>query len=496
MSKQPGRLRAFLNQSSIPGHIPNKAKFFLAFPIMPVALSNTLIHNAYIKYYTDLIGLDVEYVGVLYFVFGIWNAINDPLLGASIDRLRYNPRRGKYAYLMRVTAPVTVLSAFAMVFAQPPWQDWVIFAFMLALLFLFDTTQTAYSIAYAAYVYIAAPTKGERVDVSVVSTYIGHIGGFFGTIIPTLVLVGETNRLFTILLFSGVLLLNAVLYWLALKPLQDRAEMYQHEQESEEGAFARQLGTHARDAFTSRAFVTYLVHQFFRGPTAIYFTAFLYMMDYVLRLNGLQATIVDVAPGLIMFACAPTIGRISKRLGLKRAAIYGAVPLGVGFLSLLIVQNIWQALAAYAVIAVFNAVGGIIHSPMLAAIVDDDEQRTGTRKAGFYTGLNALLTIPIGGLHTVIFTSILGAYTFVSGSQEQSDLALQGIRVGASVIPCISILLSMLPMSLSPIDLQREQALSAFSEGQRRGPQHRGLQHSGPGPLAQDSPIVASVSSE
>jgi GPH family glycoside/pentoside/hexuronide:cation symporter len=390
-------------------------------------------------------------------------------MGAFIDRLRYNEKRGKYAYLMRVTAPVTLFGSFAMIFAQPSWQDWVIFAFMLALLFIFDTTQTAYSIAYAAYVYVAAPTKGERVDVSVVSTYVGHIGGFFGTIIPTLILVGETNRPLTMLLFSAVLVLNTVMYFLALKPLKDRAEMYKHDVESEEGAFARQLGAHTRDAFTSRAFMTYLIHQFFRGPTAIYFTAFLYMMDYVLRLDGVQATIVDVVPGLIMFACAPFIGRISKRVGLKRTALYAAMPLACGFLSLLIVQDIWQALLVYTAIAIFNAMGSIIHAPMLGAIVDDDELRTGTRKAGLYTGLNALLTIPIGGLHTVIFTSILGAYTFVSGSQEQSDLAVRGIRIGASVIPFASILFSMVPMWFSPINLQREQVLSEFSEDQHRG---------------------------
>jgi GPH family glycoside/pentoside/hexuronide:cation symporter len=415
-----------------------------------------------------MIGLDVEYVGVLYFVFGIWNAINDPLMGAFIDRIRYNPKRGKYAYLMRVTAPITVLSTFAMVFAQPSWQDWLIFAFMLALLFVFDTTQTAYSISLSAYTFVAAPTKSERVDVAVVSTYIGHIGGFFGTIIPTLILVGETSRGLTILLFSAVLILNSVMYFLALRPLKDRAEMYKHDFASEEGAFARQLTTHTRDAFTSRAFITFIVYQFFRGPTSIYFTAFLYMMDYVLRLNGIQATIVDVAPGLIMFACTPFLGRISKRIGLKKTAIYAAVPLAFGFLSLLIVQDIWQALLAYTVVAIFNTMGGLTHPAMMGAIVDDDEQRTGTRKAGLYTGLNALLTIPIGGLHTVIFTSILSAYTFVSGSQTQSDLAIQGIRVGASVIPCVSILLSMVPMALSPIDLQREQALSAFSESQHR----------------------------
>jgi hypothetical protein len=42
-------------------------------------------------------------------------------------------------------------------------------------------------------------------------------------------------------------------------------------------------------------------------------------------------------------------------------------------------------------------------------------------------------------------------------------------RIGASAIPCVSIVLSMVPMWLSPIDLQREQALSEFSESQHRG---------------------------
>jgi hypothetical protein len=36
------------------------------------------------------------------------------------------------------------------------------------------------------------------------------------------------------------------------------------------------------------------------------------------------------------------------------------------------------------------------------------------------------------------------------------------------VIPFISLLLSTVPMWLSPIDLPREQALSTFSEGQHR----------------------------
>ena len=151
-----------------------KTQFFLAFPAMPVTLSNVLIHNAYIKYYTDMVGLDSQRVGLVYLIFSIWNAINDPLMGALIDRFRFRPGKGKFVYIMRLSAPVTALAALAMVYAQPSWPEWIIFAYLLILLFFFDTTQTSYSIAYASYKLVAAPTNEERVDVSVVSMYIGQ----------------------------------------------------------------------------------------------------------------------------------------------------------------------------------------------------------------------------------------------------------------------------------------------------------------------------------
>ena len=197
MSTFIDKLKGLFSDESQDGMISNRTKFFISFPAMPVTISNVLIHNAYIKYYSDIIGLDVALVGTIYLVFGIWNAVNDPMLGVFIDRWRYTPKRGKYVYFMRVTAPLTVFSAFAMLFAQPGWQEWVIFTVFLALLFIFDTAQTAYSISHTSYILVAAPSKNERVDVSVIGAYIGNIGGFFGTIIPTLLLVGESDKTLT-----------------------------------------------------------------------------------------------------------------------------------------------------------------------------------------------------------------------------------------------------------------------------------------------------------
>ena len=105
---------------------------------------------------------------------------------------------------------------------------------------------------------------------------------------------------------------------------------------------------------------------------------------------------------------------------------------------------------------------------MLGAVIDEDEQKTGVRKAGLFTGLNALITIPIAGIHTAIFTSLIAFYGFESGAAEQSARALDGIRVGAGLIPMLFVLFGVVPILFSPINLARERELSAFSEQRHR----------------------------
>ena len=469
MSNFINKAKGIFSDESRDDKISNRAKFFLAFPQMPITLSNVLIHNAYIKYYTDIIGLDVQLVGLIYLIFGIWNAINDPMLGVIIDRFKFTEKRGKYGYFMRVTAPLIVFSSFAMLFAQPAWEEWLIFATMLVLLFIFDTAQTAFSIAFAAYVLVAAPTKNERVDVSVFSTYIAHAGGFLGTIIPTLLLVGNENRALTVSLFSAVLVINAFLYWIGLRNIQDKAEMYKHDVQSEEGEFFSYFRNSAKDALRSRAFITFVLFQVFgRGPMMFYFTPFLYLMDYVFGFSGGQATMVDVIPGISMLIIVPFLGRYVKNVGMKRSSIISSFPAALGFLSLFFVQNFWQVLLSYIVIIAGSQIGGLIQHPMLGAIIDEDEQSTDVRKAGLFTGLNALITIPISGIQAAIFTSLIGFYGFESGAAEQSVRALEGIRLGAGVIPFFFVLLGVIPMLFSPISLEKERELSEFSDQRHR----------------------------
>ncbi len=63
---------------------------------------------------------------------------------------------------------------------------------------------------------------------------------------------------------------------------------------------------------------------------------------------------------------------------------------------------------------------------------------------------------------------LIGYFGFVSGAAEQSASALQGIRVGAGVIPFFFILLGIIPMYFSPITQAKEKELSEFSDQRHR----------------------------
>ena len=65
-----------------------KQKALLATPLPAVWMSSVIIHNVYVKFYTDVIGLDPRYIGWVYLVFNIWNILNDPVFGVMLDKMK------------------------------------------------------------------------------------------------------------------------------------------------------------------------------------------------------------------------------------------------------------------------------------------------------------------------------------------------------------------------------------------------------------------------
>src|SRR5690625_1387208 len=115
--------------------MPLRRRLLLATPLPAAWMSSVIIHNVYVKFYTDIVGLDSAYVGWVYFFFNVWNVLNDPVFGVLLDKMRYRPGRGKFLLVMRVTIPFLLLGLVAMAWTSPDWPQAIILAVFLAELF-------------------------------------------------------------------------------------------------------------------------------------------------------------------------------------------------------------------------------------------------------------------------------------------------------------------------------------------------------------------------
>ena len=444
-------------------------KITLALPGPASVIGPIIIHNTLMKFYTDIIGLDAKFYGWIYLLYSIWNAINDPLLGAYIDKMPFNKKRGKYVYLMRVTAPTMLISIFFMLLSSPSWNDWVVFGVLLAELFIFDTAYTVYSVAYNSYFLLAAPDKEERVDVDIIRTYIGNVLGAITTIIPTLLLVGGGNRKLVIPVFSVVILVNAGMYFIALRTLKDKAELYETATPPEHHSL-KEIWKDVKRIIFSRPFLTYLLFYIIaRGAIGFYFTPFLYFMDSVVKSTNTMATLADVIPGLIMLALLPWAGKKIKVYGSKTITLLAFIPAILGFSSLLFITKGWQAIISYTLIVfalnVIQTAGVVLNGEL----IDYDEMQTGTRKTGLYGGLFALLTTSLTSLQATIFSNVISHFGYDGILAVQSARAVWGIRVGAGLIPIIMCIVGFIPMLFFPIGRKLEREISDFNVAAREG---------------------------
>lgn len=451
--------------------IPMRRRLLLATPLPAAWMSSVLIHNVYVKFYTDVVGLEPRYVAWVYLAFNVWNVVNDPLFGLLLDKLPYRPGKGKFLRVMRRTIPFLLLGLVLMAWTPSSWPQAAILAVFLVELFLFDVASTLYLISATSYVYLAAPTREDRIDVEVARAWIGNIISAIATVVATQLLVGGavTERLTLNVLLMGVVAVNAVVYIVAAWALKDPPELYELGDGGQSAVTGARLREDLRSVLGMRAFWALFFHGLlFMAPMGIYFTAFLYFMDHVVRSTGTQATIADTGSMIVVLALLPLLARVIKRVGSRTGMWLAAMPYLAGFVLLwLVAEQWWQVLLCYVLIMSGRYMTSTATSTLDATLIDDNERLTGVRKAGSIAAIRALLSAPVAGVQLVIYMSILDAGGYDAGAAVQTPEAQEAIRLATAGVPLVFALAGLVPLLLIPYSRAREAELSAWSKARR-----------------------------
>jgi len=124
--------------------VPLKSRVWISAADAATAVLQSLVAAGALTYYfTEIRGLSLQLTGIVWLLFGIWNATNDPLFGYISDRTR--TKLGRRIPYIRYGAPIFILG-FAMFWINIPGSQGnqsALFFQMLLALFVFDTLYTA-----------------------------------------------------------------------------------------------------------------------------------------------------------------------------------------------------------------------------------------------------------------------------------------------------------------------------------------------------------------
>ena len=435
--------------------VPLKSRVWISAADAACALLGGIVVNGALTYYfTRWRGLDAGLAATVWLLFGIWNAVNDPLFGYLSDRTKSG--LGRRVPYIRYGAPIYALAFIAC------WLNWpsadgsqaLLFIQFFILLFLFDSLYTAIATSLYVMPFEVAVSNKARSGI--------FLWKILFSVVPLavpLVLIpliqpgpGEDATTYQAIMLAFGLVMGALIF---LSTFFYGEKHYRKDEE--QFPFLKAL----TECFTNRSFVVFEVLSF----TIIFvqtglMQGVLYYFDEIdIPAMPLYAALaVGIVAGLVLFV------RQREAWGVKKSTRLMALVFSLGAFAVLFLGKSLVPTALGFFTFGLGFAGGMYLIPLMNGdVVDMDEHRTGLRREGMYAGVNSFITKPAISIAQAVFlwTLSLFGYDAALGKGLQSAQAETGILVGWTLVPAILLFLCFVVLHWYPLDGPEWEAIKA-----------------------------------
>ena len=144
-----------------------------------------LMASIFSIYCTNVLGINATVMGVLTIIWTIWDAINDPMMGALMDKAftRHHNKNGKFRpWLLRAT-PLLAISAAAL-WTVPTFMDGIpLLVALFSFKILYEASYTMFNIPMGSLLSAMSTNDSERASLSSAR----GVGSMIGNMIPGMV---------------------------------------------------------------------------------------------------------------------------------------------------------------------------------------------------------------------------------------------------------------------------------------------------------------------
>jgi GPH family glycoside/pentoside/hexuronide:cation symporter len=405
------------------------------------AFATTLSYQTFtafiLFFYVDTLKLDPKLVGLGWAIYGLWNAVNDPLAGYLADSTRTRWGR-RLPYIAGGAVPLAL--AFALLWTPPlsieNGESWPLFAYFITVILVFDTLWTLVALNYTALFPEMFSHVQDRAHVSA-WRQVFNVAGLLGALGLSPIIHSTLGWPALGWLFAPLI---ASVLFLSLTVSRERPEC---RQETPLGFSAGLKAT-----LVNRSFLAFIGTNLFIQVAFVMIPAMMpFFAKYVLQISdSWQVSALMALPLLVILPTLPVWNRVTIRLGPASALGWALGAFALALVSLFWVRDFVSSLLVMGFLGV--GLGGLFMLPdlLIADVIDEDELKTGVRREGLYFGMNGFLIRFAFTLQGLITGMVLSATGYQADAPEQAAEALWGLRFLIAGVPLGALGLSWLAL--------------------------------------------------
>ncbi|GAB4228131.1 MAG: MFS transporter [Elainellaceae cyanobacterium] len=420
------------------------------------AISANILVFFQLIFLTNVAGLSPVVAGSIRTLAGIWDAINDPIVGSLSDRIQ-TPWGRRYPWMALGAVPLGIFFFLFWVVPQfsanPGRQEASLFWFYVIISVLFNTAYTAVNLPYTALTPELTKDFDERTSLNQYRFTFSIGGSIVSLILAQIVFANVEDTRMQYLLIGAVCAVFCVIppFLCILGTRQRIAEVQSPE---DDASTTIPYFTQLRIAFSNRPFLCvigiYLFSWLAVQNTAAIIPYFVSDWMGLPAQDSAQVALAVQGTAIVMLAVWNTVSyRVGKKVTyFMGMSIWIIAQIGLAFLQP--GQIVWMYLLA--ILAGFGvSTAYLIPWSMLPDVVELDVLQTGQRREGiFYSFMVFLQKIGLA-LGQLIIGIALQAAGFNGEADTQPPSALLAIRFAIGPLPAIFLICGLIIAYFYPI---------------------------------------------
>ena len=430
---------------------PLSNKRMLAFALyLPILNALWALRNWIQIYAAKALGIPILYVLLIFGIYAIWDAVNDPLTGHLLDRSsKFTSKYGK-RFPFIVIGLIGTLGCVILLYL--PFSDntitmvfWILFVIIV-----YDAFQTIFDLSIAGLIVDRFRDQKQRVKLSTYTHILAGITTILTSLFIPLLLgiyggVSDPSAYFFMALTIIIaLFLIAIPQILSVREPDEMKELRTRlNEEGKSSSSPKKVVIRAlKDRNLMGVILVYVIWVVQIGSIQVG------LSYYVVDVLGMpiSAMVVPILVFLLVgFAVVPLWMKITKKFGCKKTYFYAIVCTAISTASFIFAWDYTTLIFIAALGGIGHGGNGVVFNAIISESIDDATLKSGIREESSYFGIWRFFSATSIFWQVLIFTVVqtMTGYDPLLGTKN-SDLAKLGLNLQMSLVPATCTLISVL----------------------------------------------------